>query len=160
MMGDKKMKALRAFLALLVLALAVPAFGAVAILDVDDADFAYGGCYEWTLCDDESSAQTCGGSGNERIVRPPVGLWFWTAWVDESTSNEAWTVKMYDKARGAGFDATDRTLLNGSGDMTISNMKYYWTGHMGDMHAVIGGTNTGDVRLKIRGCYPFFVQNP
>ena len=111
------------------------------------------GCQVWMLCDAEESAQNCGGAGNERYIRPNLDLWSFTAWANESTEDSAWTIKFYETARGMGYDATWSELLNSAGDLTPSNLSFVWTGHTGDIWAVIGGTHDGDlVSLRIRGC--------
>lgn len=75
-----------------------------------------------------------------------------SAFADTSDSDTAWTVKLYDKSPGSGYDGTDRTLLNASGDLTPSNMKFSWYGPSGDVHAVIGGTATNGVTVILKGC--------
>ena len=139
----------RIILTLVVLLLAAPALGGETLVP---ASTNRDGCREWTLCDQETSAQVCGGSGNERFIR----AWNeveWTFWVGNSTETDAWTIKVYGTAPGEGYDGTWRTLINESGDLTPGTLTHHFTGVLGDVHAVIAGTVDSDqVTLKARGC--------
>lgn len=117
-----------------------------------------GPCPEWTLCNAQTGGTTCtsvaDGTGDENVVRLGFSSAF-TAFADTSTSNDAWTVKLYATSPESGFDATDRALINVSGDLTPTNPVYTWNGPLGDIHAVIGGaalTGATNVTVKIKGC--------
>lgn len=111
-----------------------------------------GGCHVWTLCSAQTSTGVCVTGADNNILDALDGYTF-SAFVDTSTSTDAWTVKLYDKAPGAGYHATRRTLVNASGDLTTSNMKFSWSGTGGDLHAEIGGTLSSDaVTVIVKGC--------
>ena len=133
----------------LTLALAGPAFAGETIVP---ASTNQDGCREWVLCAQETAAQVCGGSGDERFIR----AWNeveWTFFAGNSTEVDAWTIKIYGTAPGEGYDGTWRTLINESGDLTPANLTHHFTGILGDIHAVIAGTVDSDqVTLRVRGC--------
>jgi hypothetical protein len=133
--------------ALAVLALlASPALAADTIL-TPTTDYA--GCQVWTLCDDQASGTTCVTGALNNIIRAG-SQYTWSAWADTSDAT-SFTVKLYDKAPGAGYSTT-RALINASGDITDTNPKFSWTGLGGDLHAVLGGTLTNGVTVIVRGC--------
>jgi len=127
--------------------LVCPAFAADTII-APTTD--HKGCKIWKLCDDQAAGTVCVTGALNNIVRA-TNEYSFSAWADESDSDEAWTIKIYDKAPGSGYDGTDRTLLNTS-DMTPTAMKFSWDGLSGDLHAVLGGTLTNGVTLTIKGC--------
>lgn len=114
------------------------------------------GCTEWILCNDQVSTGTCdedlnGVAGDEYYLRP-TDEYYWTAYTQDSDSTADYTVKLYSTSQGLGFDTDHRVLINSSGDITFDNPMFSWTGLMGDIHAVLGGTTTDGVTLKVKGC--------
>lgn len=130
---------------------AVPAQAA----DVEaDSTIDTNGCRTWLLCDDQSDTGTCVDGSSNNLIARAGNEYTWTAFAQHSDSVAAWTIKLYGTSPGQGYAAGvgDRALLNFDGDMTPSNPQFSFMGIQGDIHAVLGGTVTDGVTLKLKGC--------
>lgn len=134
----------------LLLLVAGPAWAADTIL-TPESDFQ--GCKIWRLCNDQTSGTTCISAGPLNNIVRGDAEWFWSAWADTSDSVTAWTVDIYAKTRGSGY-GTVRAHISYLGSMTPSAPSLHWTGHGGDLHAVLGGTLTNGVTVIVQGCEP------
>lgn len=131
--------------------LVCPAWGADTILSYN---WSVDGCTEWTLCNDQTSGTTCVTGADNNIIRTGTNAeWFWSAWGDSSDQTTGWTADVYQKTRGAGH-GTVRAHLTHLGSLTPTNPVVHWSGHGGDIHAVLGGTLTNGVTIKVQGCVP------
>jgi len=110
------------------------------------------GCKFFTLCDDQAAGTTCVTGTDENIVRG-LSEWFWSACADTSDSTTAWTVDIYKKTWRAGY-GTVRSRITYLGALTPATPCVDWTGHGGDVHAVLGGTLTGGVTVIVQACKP------
>ena len=138
---------------IILLLLALLVAGPVLAADTPVAGTTQSGCTYWTICDDMTSTGVCTASdGNNAIVRARNEYTFSAYATDSDETTGPWTVKIYDRFQGTGYDATRRVLLNSVGDVTQANMKFSWNGISGDIHAVVGGTPGTGVTIKIKGC--------
>jgi hypothetical protein len=106
------------------------------------------------VCDAEVNTTTVCNTGTLNNVVRAAREYTWTAFAQDSTSTTAWTAKIYSASPGSGYDTAKRALINSTGDITTSNQMFSWTGLMGDLWVVLGGTQhaTDTMTIKIKGC--------
>jgi hypothetical protein len=113
-----------------------------------------GNCVVYTLCNAQAANGTCGGSGNERFIRPQAARIFTAiASYAQTGGADGWTVKLYNAKRGSGYEATQRTLINSLYDISVATtLTYSFAGPMGDIHAVVAGLSNDTVTITIHAC--------
>jgi hypothetical protein len=143
------MRLLALFFAGLLL-LAAPAFSAETEIEGYGSD---GACTLYLLCDSETSAQTCGGAGNERYVRTK-GMCHIGIFADESTSIETWIFHLYTATPGLGYTADPyRSQVTPTGGLTTGGRVGDVSGTLGDVFGIITGTlTTGNVKVTLKLC--------